>query len=105
MLSVRSLPHCMQVSVMEGRLQASQQELASAKLAHGAELAKHMTVRMQVLATASRPSLRMQVLAWPLLPPHTAAPPSCTPPPCCPPLAAPSRRSRVLTTALRLVHH
>ena len=42
----------MQVSVMEGRLQASQQELASAKLAHGAELAKHMTVRMQVLATA-----------------------------------------------------
>jgi hypothetical protein len=63
MLSVRSLPHCMQVSVMEGRLQASQQELASAKLAHGAELAKHMTVRMQVLATAPRPSLRMQVLA------------------------------------------
>jgi hypothetical protein len=75
MLSVRSLPHCMQVSVMEGRLQASQQELASAKLAHGAELAKHMTVRMKVLATASRPSLRMQVLARPLLPP----------PPCCPP--------------------
>ena len=85
MLSVRSLPHCMQVSVMEGRLQASQQELASAKLAHGAELAKHMTVRMQVLATASRPSLRMQLLARPLLPPHTAAPPRCSPPPCCPP--------------------
>jgi hypothetical protein len=70
---------------MEGRLQASQQELASAKLAHGAELAKHMTVRMQVLATASRPSLRMQVLAT-----APAAPPTLLPPPSCPlpPLAS-----------------
>ena len=88
MLSVRSLPHDMQVSVMEGRLQASQQELASAKLAHGAELAKHMTVRMQVLTTASRPSLRMQVLATasrPSLRMQVLATAPAAPPPCCPP--------------------
>ena len=92
----------MQVSVMEGRLQASQQELASAKLAHGAELAKHMTVRMQELA------LSMQVLTMaplacqcsPWRPQHAC---KSSPGPCCHPLAAPSRRSRVLTTALRIV--
>ena len=74
----------MQVSVMEGRLQASQQELASAKLAHGAELAKHMTVRMQELA------LSMQVLTMapsackcsPWRPQHAC---KSSPGPCCPP--------------------
>ena len=96
----------MQVSVMEGRLQASQQELASAKLAHGAELAKHMTVRMQELA------LSMQVLTMapsackcsPWRPQHAckSSPGPCCPPPSCPlpPLAsahhgAPPRAAQV----------
>ena len=70
LIATDCIPHQVKASAKEGvdyaweharQIEAEREERAAAA---AAELAKHMTVRMQVLATASRPSLRMQVLAW-----------------------------------------